>query len=82
MSRAETKGVTYLNGHRIEVVQDDHFAGVGKMVDRDALLALADEIMAKSNDGTRDPDPMRPIASSLDLFGYARRIRKACGVAE
>ena len=48
--------------------------------DRDALLALADEIDDKSNDGTVNPDPMKPIASSLDLFGYARRIRKACGV--
>lgn len=47
--------------------------------DRDALLALADEIMRKSDDGTVNPDPMRPLATSLDLFGYARRIREACG---
>ena len=47
--------------------------------DRDALLALADEIDAKSNDGTVNPDPMKPIASSLDLFGYASRIREAVG---
>ena len=47
--------------------------------DRDALLALADEMDAKSNDGTVNPDPMKPIASSLDLFGYARRIREAVG---
>ena len=48
-------------------------------VDRDALLALADEIDRKSNDGTVNPDPMRPLATSLDLFGYARRIREAVG---
>lgn len=47
--------------------------------DRDALLVLADEIDRKSNDGTVNPDPMNPIASSLDLFGYARRIREAVG---
>lgn len=50
------------------------------MPDVAALLSLADEIDAKSNDGTVNPDPMKPIASSLDLFGYARRIREACGV--
>lgn len=50
--------------------------------DRDALLELADEIDRKSNDGTVNPDPMKPIASSLDLFGYARRIREALGVDE
>lgn len=50
--------------------------------DREALLLLADEIERKSNDGTRDPDPMRPLATSLDLFGYARRIRDACGLAK
>ena len=47
--------------------------------DRDALLALADEMDRKSNDGTVNPDPMRPLATSLDLFGYARRIREALG---
>jgi len=49
------------------------------IADRDALLALADEIDRKSDDGTVNPDPMKPIASSLDLFGYARRIREAVG---
>ena len=49
------------------------------IADRDALLALADEIDRKSDDGTVNPDPMKPIASSLDLLGYARRIRKAVG---
>ena len=48
-------------------------------IDRDALLALADEIDRKSDDGTVNPDPMKPLASSLDLFGYARRIREAVG---
>ena len=51
-------------------------------IDRDALLALADEIDRKSNDGCINPDPMRPLASSLELFGYARRIREACGEVE
>ena len=50
--------------------------------DREALLALADEMDRKSNDGTTNPDPMRPLATSLDLFGYARRIREALGVTE
>lgn len=49
------------------------------VVDRDALLSLADEIDRKSDDGTVNPDPTKPIASSLDLFGYARRIREAVG---
>lgn len=57
--------------------------GVGEplppVVDRDALLSLADDIDRKSNDGTVNPDPMKPIASSLDLFGYASRIREAVG---
>ena len=48
-------------------------------IDRGALLELADEIDRKSNDGTVNPDPMKLIASSLDLFGYARRIREAVG---
>lgn len=48
-------------------------------IDRDALLVLADEIDRKSDDGTVNPDPTKPIASSLDLFGYARRIREAVG---
>lgn len=48
-------------------------------IDRDALLALAEEIDRKSNDGTVNPEPTRPIASSLDLFGYAQRIREAVG---
>lgn len=51
------------------------------MPDVKALLELADEMDAKSNDGTVNPDPMKPIASSLDLFGYVRRIREACGEA-
>lgn len=49
---------------------------------RDVLLALADKIERKSNDGTNNPDPMRPLATSLDLFGYARCIRKALGVQD
>lgn len=49
------------------------------IVDRDALLALADEIDRRSNDGCINPGPMRPLATSLDLFGYARRIREAVG---
>ena len=48
-------------------------------IDRERLLALADEIDRKSDDGTVNPDPMKPIASSLDLFGYAWRIREAVG---
>ncbi len=53
-------------------------------IDRERLLAIAtmmaaDEIDRKSDDGTVNPDPMKPIASSLDLFGYAWRIREAVG---
>ena len=58
----------------------DRIAALRPACDRDALLALAEEIDAKSNDGMANPDPMKPIASSLDLFGYARRIREALGV--
>lgn len=61
---------------------DRHYCSIHEdiqPIDREALLALADEIDRKSNDGTVNPDPMKPIASSLDLFGYARRIREAVG---
>ena len=67
-----------VDGEQLEKLVHDvavEYAGV----DREALLALADEIDRKSNDGTVNPDPMRPLATSLDLFGYARRIREACG---
>lgn len=52
------------------------------MPDAKSLLELADEIDRKSNDGMVNPDPMRSLATSLDLFGYACRIREACGVDE
>lgn len=64
---------------------DRHYCSVHEdlqVIDRDALLALADEIDRKSNDGSVNPDPMRPLASSLELFGYARRIREALGVED
>ena len=64
---------------------DTHYCSIHEdiqPIDRDALLVLADEIDRKSNDGTVNPDPMKPIASSLDLFGYARRIREAVGVCD
>lgn len=68
-----------VDGERLEkLVHDAAVELTG--IDRDALLKLADEIDRKSNDGTVNPDPMRPLATSLDLFGYARRIREALGV--
>lgn len=77
----ETAGLDMLD-RLADLIDPDHVGDSNKMVDRDALLKLADEIDRKSNDGTTNPDPMRPLATSLDLFGYARRIRDALGVVE
>ena len=65
-----------------------HFADVGKMVDRDALLALADEFDEKAGyiasciesvDGDFD---MHAVEAEAEQREYARRIREACGVVE
>lgn len=63
-----------------ECPKRDHCQFYSPMPDVKALAGLADEIDRKSNDGMVNPDPVRPLATSLDLFGYARRIREACGV--
>lgn len=69
------------NGEQ-ECPKRNHCQFYSPMPDVKALVELADKIDRKSNDGTVNPDPMRPLATSLDLFGYARRIREALGVDE
>ena len=61
---------------------DDHFADTGEKVDRDALLALAEEMEEFGNLPVKHPG-VRVLHNddfSREL-GYARRIREACGVA-
>ena len=47
--------------------------------DRDALLALADEMMDVSI-GISSADGIRPLGAAYIVQGYARKIREACGV--
>lgn len=66
--------------HRIEVI--DHFADVSKMVDRDALLELADEMEGYcGRHYAEDHRCGRETPPSL-IGDYARRIREACEVTE
>lgn len=46
--------------------------------DRDALLALADEMMDASI-GISSAEGIRPLEAAYLVQGYARRIREACG---
>ena len=55
-----------------------HFADVGKMVDRDALLALADEMDRSAHESEAYFACVHPV----DILEYARRIREACGEGE
>ena len=72
------KDVSNLVADLIEPAQD-HFADSGKKVDRDALLALADEIEC---DGECDGCDMSD-GIWCDAQGYAaRRIREALGVSD
>ena len=52
-----------------------------KPVDRDALLALAEEMAATSME-IRDSGSIRAIEAAFMILCYARRIREACGEAE
>ena len=73
--------VSNLVADLIEPAQD-HFADSGKKVDRDALLALADEIEygASSDDGEYHDLPATMVAAvARKQMEYARRIREACG---
>ena len=47
--------------------------------DRDALLALADEMLSTSIE-ISSVDSIRPLEAAYLIQGYARRIREACGV--
>lgn len=48
-------------------------------IDRDALLALADEMLSASIE-ISSVDSMRPLEAAYLIQGYARRIREALGV--
>lgn len=50
-----------------------------KPIDRDALLALADEMLSTSIE-ISSVDSIRPLEVAYLIQGYARRIREACGV--
>ena len=50
-----------------------------KTCDREALLALADEMLSVSI-GINSADNIRPLEAAYVLQGYARRIQKLCGV--
>ena len=50
-------------------------------IDRDALLALADEMMDVSI-GISSADGIRPLEAAYIVQGYARRIRGALGVSD
>ena len=56
----------------------DHIGDSDKMVDRDALLALADEMQGHA-DGAASGDGF-PYVNAGSLWSYADRIREACGV--
>ena len=63
----------------------DHIGDSDKMVDRDALLALADEIEygASSDDGEYHDLPATMVAAvARKQMEYARRIREALGVSD
>ena len=48
-------------------------------IDRDALLALADEMQSASIE-INSVDSIRPLEAAYLIQGYARRIREALGV--
>lgn len=50
-----------------------------KPIDRDALLNLADEMMAASAE-IRSRDSIRAIEAAYLILCYARHIQEACGV--
>lgn len=50
-----------------------------KPVDRDALLALAEEMLSASIEISR-VDSIRQLETAYLIQGYANRIREACGV--
>lgn len=49
------------------------------VVDREALLALAEEMLSASIEISR-VDSIRPLETAYLIQGYANRIREACGV--
>ena len=65
------------NPRRLEEVKA--FDGIVTKCDREALLALADEMLSVSI-GINSADNIRPLEAAYVLQGYARRIQKVCGV--
>ena len=67
----------------------DHIGDSDKMVDRDALLGMEDEIfesatgLALISELEEDAD-LKDLQTTMAkvLFGYARRIREACGMVD
>lgn len=56
-----------------DLIEPDHVGDSNKMVDRDALLALADEMEADGTD-------CYTVSTQYVLDDYAHRIREALGV--
>ena len=79
------KDVSNLVADLIDPAQD-HFADSDKMVDLDALLGMEDEMfesatgLALISELEEDAD-LKDLQTTMAkvLFGYARRIREACG---
>ena len=70
--------VSNLVADLIEPAQD-HFADSGKKVDRDALLALADKVVADTEEDVRSEDLVSAWQAGEALRDVASKIREACG---
>lgn len=77
MTEADCLELCYERGHTWE--QDG--VRLYDMLDRDALLALADEMLSTSIE-ISSVDSIRPLEAAYLIQGYARRIRDACGVTQ
>lgn len=67
-----------LLGELVDLIEpSDHIGDSDKMVDREALLRLADEI---DREADWRAEKYGKYHGSGQLWSYARRIRKACGV--
>ena len=61
-----------------EPYDSDTTAGDTTKCDREALLAIANEMLSVSI-GINSADSIRPLEAAYVVQGYARRIREACG---
>ena len=59
----------------------DHIGDSDKMVDRDALLALADKVVADTEEDVRSEDLVPAWQAGEALRDVASKIREACGEA-